>query len=147
MSWPRMPGLAIVSDSCPGRSSGRIKRRCSLPRDCSPFCRFPKNFGNVVAEAMIRGLPVVVSERVGAAEIVAASGGGVVSKAGLQDLAAALASVLQSNERRAAMGAAGARYARERLRWDGIARIFQQLYREIVALGRDGAPDRHTTAA
>ena len=106
-----------------------------------------ENFGNVIAEAMIRGLPVVVTERVGAAEIVAASGGGVVSQGGLQDLAAAFASVLQSNERRAAMGAAGARYARERLTWDGIARMFQQLYREIVALGRDGTRDRHTTAA
>ena len=39
-----------------------------------------ENFGNVVAEAMIRALPVVVTERVGAAEIVEASGGGVVAR-------------------------------------------------------------------
>ena len=38
-----------------------------------------ENFGNVVAEAMVRGLPVVVTAGVGAAEIVEASGGGVVA--------------------------------------------------------------------
>ena len=61
-----------------------------------------ENFGNVVAEAMIRGLPVVVTERVGAAEIVRASGGGVVAGSGQQDFAAALASLLRSEQRLAA---------------------------------------------
>ena len=106
-----------------------------------------ENFGNVVAEAMIRGLPVVVSERVGAAEIVVASGGGVVVRGGPQDFAAALASVLHSNERRAAMGAAGASYARERLAWDAIARMFGDLYRNIAAASRAGARHCHTAAA
>jgi glycosyltransferase involved in cell wall biosynthesis len=96
-----------------------------------------ENFGNVVAEAMIRGLPVVVTERVGAAEIVEASGGGVVVGNGLKEFAFALASLLDSDGRGAAMGAAGASYVRERLTWTGIARRFEDLYAEIVGSERD----------
>jgi glycosyltransferase involved in cell wall biosynthesis len=95
-----------------------------------------ENFGNVVAEAMIRGLPVVVTERVGAAEIVEASGGGVVVGSDLKEFASALASLVNSDSGGAAMGAAGASYARERLTWSGIARRFEDLYAEIVGCGR-----------
>jgi len=91
-----------------------------------------ENFGNVVAEAMIRGLPVVVTERVGAAEIVEASGGGLVARNGPEDFAVALAGLLGSKEQLAAIGAKGAAYARERLTWNGIARCFEDLYTEIA---------------
>ena len=91
-----------------------------------------ENFGNVVAEAMIRAVPVVVTDGVGAAEIVEASGGGVVAGSGEKDLTSALASVLQSNERIASMGTAGATYVCERLTWPRIARRFDALYREIL---------------
>ncbi len=95
-----------------------------------------ENFGNVIAEAMVRGLPVVVTERVGAADIVKASGGGVVAEAGNDDFASALASVLQSSERIAAMSAAGANYARERLSWNVIARRYEEMYRKISSRNR-----------
>jgi glycosyltransferase involved in cell wall biosynthesis len=93
-----------------------------------------ENFGNVVGEAMIRGVPVVVTERVGAAEIIEASGGGVVARACRGEFAAVLANLLQSDERLAAMSAAGANYAREQLTWHGIARRFDEMYWEISAL-------------
>jgi glycosyltransferase involved in cell wall biosynthesis len=91
-----------------------------------------ENFGNVVAEAMIRAVPVVVTDRVGAAEIVEASGGGVVARFGEDDFTSALASILQSDERIAYMSAAGVNYARERLTWPRIACRFDELYREIL---------------
>jgi glycosyltransferase involved in cell wall biosynthesis len=87
-----------------------------------------ENFGNVVAEAMIRALPVVVTEEVGAAEIVRASGAGIVAGSGHQDFAGALAALLESNERSAAAGAAGVSYARDRLTWERIAQLFEELY-------------------
>jgi glycosyltransferase involved in cell wall biosynthesis len=90
-----------------------------------------ENFGNVVAEAMIRAVPVVVTERVGSAEIVAASGGGVVAGIGEHDFTRALANILQASDRLAAMSAAGAAYARKRLTWPRIARQFDELYRKI----------------
>ena len=91
-----------------------------------------ENFGNVVVEAMIRGLPVLVTQEVGAAKIVEASGCGVVTRSSQRDLAAAMCALLHSDERLAAMGAAGARYARERLTWDEIAHRFEETYREML---------------
>jgi len=97
-----------------------------------------ENFGNVVAEAMIRGLPVLVSDRVGAADVVEASGGGVVVRGGEQSFSAALVGILESKERLAVMGAAGANYAREQLDWRRIARHFENLYEEVSVAGRRG---------
>jgi glycosyltransferase involved in cell wall biosynthesis len=91
-----------------------------------------ENFGNVVAEAMIRCLPVVVTERVGAAEIVKASGGGLIARSEPEEFAAVLAGLLSSNERMAAMGAAGEAYAQHRLTWTRIAGRFEELYTEII---------------
>jgi glycosyltransferase involved in cell wall biosynthesis len=91
-----------------------------------------ENFGNVVVEAMVRGLPVVVTERVGAAEIVRASGAGVVAGSGQQAFAAAVAALLRSEQRLADAGAAGAIYAREQLSWDVVARSFGQLYGTVL---------------
>jgi glycosyltransferase involved in cell wall biosynthesis len=93
-----------------------------------------ENFGNVVGEAMIRGLPVVVTERVGAAEIIEASGGGAVARACREEFAAVLADLLQSDERLAAMSSAGAKYAREQLTWHGIARRFEEMYLEMSTI-------------
>jgi glycosyltransferase involved in cell wall biosynthesis len=90
-----------------------------------------ENFGNVVVEAMVRGLPVVVNERVGAAEIVSASGGGVVVRTEQEEFASALFDVLHSKQRLAAMSEAGARYARNRLTWGGIARQFGEMYHDM----------------
>src|SRR5262249_38249265 len=93
-----------------------------------------ENFGHVVAEAMIRALPVVVTEGVGASEIVEASGGGVVVGIDHRQLAAALSHLLEADELRAAMGAAGANYAREQLTWNNIATRFEDMYREVCGL-------------
>jgi glycosyltransferase involved in cell wall biosynthesis len=106
-----------------------------------------ENFGNVVAEAMIRGLPVVVTEQVGAAEIVTASGGGLVTGSGPEDFAAALASLLASNERLAAAGVKGATYAREWLTWSEIARRFEYLYAEMTGQDDDLSCHGHPAAA
>jgi glycosyltransferase involved in cell wall biosynthesis len=90
-----------------------------------------ENFGNVVAEAMIRGLPAVVTQGVGAAEILKVSGGGVVAEDSHVKIAAALCDLLQSDGQRLKMGAAAASYARKRLTWPGIAREFEKMYGEI----------------
>jgi glycosyltransferase involved in cell wall biosynthesis len=98
-----------------------------------------ENFGNVIAEAMIRGLPVVISDRVGAADVVEASGGGIVVRGAEQSFSAALVDMLQSKERLAAMSAAGAKYAREQLTWPRIAGRFEKLYGELSTSGRFGS--------
>jgi glycosyltransferase involved in cell wall biosynthesis len=94
-----------------------------------------ENFGNVVAEALIRRVPAVVTDRVGAAEIVEASGGGLVAGSESDEFASAIAGLLDSESRRAAMGDAGEAYVKERLSWGGIARQFEKLYAEAIHQG------------
>jgi glycosyltransferase involved in cell wall biosynthesis len=101
-----------------------------------------ENFGNVVVEAMVRGVPVVVTAEVGAAEIVAEKVAGVVTRGNPTDFATGLALLLDSEERRRAMGAAGAAYAREHLTWDGVAQRFGDLYGD-VATARPGKIGDH----
>ena len=103
-----------------------------------------ENFGNVVAEAMIRGLPVVVTVGVGAAEVLEESGGGAVAPRDPKGFAAVVAGLLESHERLAVMGAAGAAYARERLNWNSIARHFGDLY--VDMLRRNCASHKSTAA-
>ena len=102
-----------------------------------------ENFGNVVAEAMIRGLPVVVTAGVGAAEMVEESGGGVLAPSDPKAFAAVLARLLSSHERLAVMGASGAKYVREHLDWQSIARRFGDLYLEMC---RNCASHKSTAA-
>jgi glycosyltransferase involved in cell wall biosynthesis len=99
-----------------------------------------ENFGNVVAEAMIRGLPVVVTDRVGAAEVVRASGAGVVAGSSQQAFAAAVAALLLSEQRLVAAGAAGVIYAREQLTWHMVARSFGELYGTVLRDARASSP-------
>jgi glycosyltransferase involved in cell wall biosynthesis len=91
-----------------------------------------ENFGNVVVEAMVRGVPVVVTAEVGAAEMVAKNITGVVTRGNSADFAAGLALLLDSEGQRRAMGAAGAAYAREHLTWDGVAQRFADLYGDVA---------------
>lgn len=99
-----------------------------------------ENFGNVVAEAMIRGLPVVVTPQVGAAEIVAASGAGVVAEGDPAGFGAALSKILDSDQLRLSMAAAGVAYARAHLAWSSISQQFTELYGAIAGAGQSVRP-------
>jgi glycosyltransferase involved in cell wall biosynthesis len=74
-----------------------------------------ENFGMVVAEAMARGCPVVSTDTVNASEHVLAAGCGLVVPRDVGRLAAALTTVVTDPSPRTRFGAAGVRYARDRL--------------------------------
>jgi glycosyltransferase involved in cell wall biosynthesis len=88
-----------------------------------------ENFGNVVAEAQVRGKPVVVTDTVGAAEIVTAGGGGIVTIPDDAAFAAGLARILSLPPLGEKMGRAGAEYVRRHLSWAAVAARFETLYR------------------
>jgi glycosyltransferase involved in cell wall biosynthesis len=91
---------------------------------------YSENFGNTVLEAMIRSVPVVVTEEVGAAEVVRESRGGVVVEAGA--LAVVVSELLRDPEDRKRMGENGSSWVRERYTWPSIAAAMAERYREIV---------------
>jgi glycosyltransferase involved in cell wall biosynthesis len=90
-----------------------------------------ENFGIVVAEAMARGCPTVVSRGVQAGEHVTKAGAGAVVPLEVQPLATTLDDLLSDPEGRAAAGECGRAYARREFDWDRIAERVADLYREL----------------
>jgi glycosyltransferase involved in cell wall biosynthesis len=90
-----------------------------------------ENFGNVVAEAMAHGCPVVVTPDVGAREIVEASGAGIVAAdVTATALATAIGGLLDDPSAASAAGEKGRRFVAERLTWPAVAARMVTLYDE-----------------
>lgn len=89
---------------------------------------YSENFGNVVAEAMIMGCPVVVTPEVGLAPLVSACGAGVVTHGDPANLAAVIRELQQDEVRRRLMGDRGRLAARRHLSWESVAGHMEQLY-------------------
>jgi glycosyltransferase involved in cell wall biosynthesis len=94
---------------------------------------YSESFGNVVLEAMQRGLPVIVTPEVGAAEVVKESGGGLVAGGDAQSLGAAIDRLTEDAAKSSAMGEAGRRHVSERYGWHGVAARMEALYGELKA--------------
>jgi len=93
---------------------------------------YSENFGIVVAEAMAMGCPVIVTPDVGAGELVAQAGAGVISSGEPKQLAAAVRELLADPGARRRHGEAGRRFARAQLSWEGIARRTCEMYRDAL---------------
>ncbi|MFC1630632.1 glycosyltransferase [Pseudomonadota bacterium] len=91
---------------------------------------YSENFGNVVPEAMVRGVPVIVTEEVGAKEIVKKSGGGVVTSEDL--LSSKITALLDDEETRNHMGEKGKEWIRGSLTWDKVADDMEHCYLSSV---------------
>jgi glycosyltransferase involved in cell wall biosynthesis len=92
---------------------------------------YSENFGNSVLEAMRRGIPVVVTRAVGAAEAVRRSGGGLVVGEDPAELAVAIGTLVEDAARASAMGECGRRYALAEGSWAGVAAEMEALYQHI----------------
>jgi glycosyltransferase involved in cell wall biosynthesis len=92
---------------------------------------YSESFGNSVLEAMQRGLPVIVSQDVGAAEVVREAGGGVVVQGDAETLGTAIDRLVDDTELARAMGEAGQRYVRERYSWPSVAARMEAMYESL----------------
>jgi D-inositol-3-phosphate glycosyltransferase len=102
-------------------------------------------FGIVPLEAMACGVPVVVSAVGGLVDSVVDGVTGVhVPPRRPALLAEAVAGLLADPERRAALGAAGARRARRRYGWDRIAGSTLEVYARLLESRFEAAPTRQT---
>lgn len=115
-----------------GHLEGAGKEAALREADVFVLPSYQENFGIAVAEAMAAGLPVLVSDQVGIAEEVREAGAGLVVPAEAEAIAGALSSLAARPAARIAMGAAGARLARERFSWDRTADGLVELYRDIT---------------
>ncbi len=107
---------------------------------------YSENFGNVVAEAMAMGCPVVVSPDVGIAAIVNEEGAGIVTPCDPAKLAAVIRQLLSDPAARKEFGRRGRIAARTRLSWDGIAAQAEDLYQDIIARKKATARTLYTAS-
>jgi glycosyltransferase involved in cell wall biosynthesis len=98
-----------------------------------------ENFGNVVPEAMWMGTPVVVSDQIGARDVVEKAGCGLVCGRDEGALRQALRTLWQDPALCARMGAAGQRFAREHLTWHDVALEMQACYASARTLATEPA--------
>jgi glycosyltransferase involved in cell wall biosynthesis len=94
---------------------------------------YSESFGNVVLEAMQRGLPVIVTPEVGAAEAVRESSGGLIAGGDAQSLSAAIDRLTEDAVKASAMGEAGRRHVSECYGWPSVAARMEALYDELKA--------------
>jgi glycosyltransferase involved in cell wall biosynthesis len=99
---------------------------------------YSENFGNVVAEAMAMGCPVVLTPQVGLANLVRESGAGIVVDGAPRILADAIRALLHDSTSRRLMGERGRFTARQKLSWKWGAGRMESLYRDIGPSGARG---------
>lgn len=94
---------------------------------------YSENFGNVVLEAMAVGCPVVVSDEVGAAEVVALAGAGIVSSGEPSQLAESIRTIISNPEVWKAFSRAGINAVKNNYAWDKVAAQMVDVYLRISA--------------
>jgi glycosyltransferase involved in cell wall biosynthesis len=97
---------------------------------------YSENFGNVVAEAMAMGCPVVVTPEVGLSKLVKHAGAGIVTPGVPEVLARAVTQLHYDEIRRKRCGLAGRRAALEQLSWDGVVARMEAEYGRILGRHR-----------
>jgi glycosyltransferase involved in cell wall biosynthesis len=98
--------------------------------DCFALPSMTENFGNAAAEAAAVGIPVVVSDACGVAEVLDRSAHRVVPIGDVPELARAVSEVLTPEARARAMDSADE--LRSTLDWSRLAERQQAIYRDVV---------------
>ncbi|MHC5596809.1 MAG: hormogonium polysaccharide biosynthesis glycosyltransferase HpsP [Nostoc sp.] len=91
-----------------------------------------ENFGIAVAEAMVAGVPVVISDQVHICQQIRDSESGWVGATDVQALVELLQQALQNPAERQRRGLNAQKYALENFSWDAIAKQTIQAYQEIL---------------
>ncbi len=91
-----------------------------------------ENFGNAAVEAMLAGVPVLVSEHVGICREVAADGAGVVVPLQVEAIAKALKKMLSDPEGLREMGRRAAESARRRYDNHNVCRLMATAYEDAL---------------
>jgi glycosyltransferase involved in cell wall biosynthesis len=93
---------------------------------------YSENFGNVVAEAMAMGRPVIVTPEVGLASLVEEARAGIVTDGAPAKLAEAIRSLYADAAGRELMGERGSFVARPRMSWDSVAGRLEASYADAA---------------
>lgn len=133
---PKLQGIAAdsgISDRIifiPRFIAGADKEALYTSASVFVLPSYSENFGNTVFEAMIRSVPVVVTEEVGVGAIIKNHQAGMA--VGADKLADAIIKVLQNKDETNKMANRGSALVRDRFNWEHIAGEMSRCYREIL---------------
>ena len=115
-------------------------RKARLLRDATALLMpsVSENFGNSVIEALAVGTPAIVTPEVGAAELLATSGGGFVVAASARAIADAIQALVDDPGLRARMGQCGLKAVEGGYSWPAVGARMEAQYHEIL----NGSPRR-----
>ncbi|NJL88222.1 MAG: glycosyltransferase, partial [Leptolyngbyaceae cyanobacterium SM1_1_3] len=116
-----------------GFVAGDLKTALLAAADCFVLPSYYENFGIAVAEAMIAGKPVVISDQVHIWPAIAQSESGWVVPCDQMALAAALRMALQDSAQRQQRGQNAREYAQMNYSWPAIAEQTLAAYQQLLA--------------
>ncbi|WP_421659453.1 glycosyltransferase [Leptothermofonsia sp. ETS-13] len=117
----------------PGLVTGQAKDVLLQGSDLFVLPSYSENFGIAVAEALVAGLPVVITPGIQIASEIRAAKAGLVVEGEVDLLAGAIAQLLTSSNLRRELGDNGRRLAKERYSWRAIAQNLIPVYSTIAA--------------
>lgn len=108
--------------------------KLAVLRDADVFAlpSYSENFGIAVVEAMLCGLPVVISNNVNIWREVKSAGAGIVTACRADEVASAIARLLADPGLRHKMGAAGRALVEERYQWEEVAKELEDAYLRVI---------------
>ncbi|MHC5615592.1 MAG: hormogonium polysaccharide biosynthesis glycosyltransferase HpsP [Nostoc sp.] len=115
-----------------GFVTGELKVSLLQAADLFVLPSYYENFGIAVAEAMVAGTPVVISDQVHICQQIRDSESGWVGATDVEVLVGLLEEALQNPAERQRRGLNAQKYALENFSWDAIARQTIQAYQEIL---------------
>lgn len=116
-----------------GFVSGDLKTALFQAADLFVLPSYYENFGIAVAEAMLAGLPVVISNQVHIWKTIEQTDAGWICDCEVDSLTTQLRSALQSAEKRQQRGWNAQRCAKDHYSWQAIAEQALTTYRHILA--------------
>ena len=115
-----------------GFVTGQYKQQLLQQADILVLPSYYENFGIAVAEAMIVGTAVVISDQVHIWQEVASAEAGWICRCDRSSLTAQLRAALGNELERQQRGKNAQRYAWQNYRWEAIAQRTQQLYQNLA---------------
>jgi len=126
--------LGIARDTLwVGFLTGRHKEAALADADLYVLPSHSRNFGIAAAEAMAAGLPVIVSDQVGIHSDIADANAGLVVRCAAAELARAIRTLLDDDDRRRQLGMHGRRLAAERFSQEGVTGHVLDVYNRIAS--------------
>lgn len=115
-----------------GFISGDLKAKLLQESDIFVLPSYYENFGIAVAEAMVSGLPVVISNQVYIWKEIEQAKAGWVANCDVESLAGVLSLALENAAERKQRGLNAQQYALKHYNWDNIAQQTIQSYQQIL---------------